>query len=199
LKHTQKHEKRRGGIEPKSKAARLWRTVRPGGADCPHEPRGLSANVPRTVGTGTADRLAWTVDCPLKPTEPPVANPEKGTVRGEHADCPPGTRGPSETSPNQNSKTQRNENEGEQEHEEHMTNNQAADRPPHARGLYAPCRTEQKTARPRRSTPPIHHRISQTVEVLRQEFGDMKSINQRYYTPKILPPNFLNHQESRIL
>jgi hypothetical protein len=80
-------------MEPKSKAARLWQIVRPGGADCPHEPRRLSANVPRTVRTGTADRPAWAVDCPLKPTEPLVANPEKRTVRGEHADRPPGTRG----------------------------------------------------------------------------------------------------------
>jgi hypothetical protein len=93
LKHTWKHERKEGGIEPKSKAARLWRTVWPGGADCPHEPRGLSANVPRTVRTGTADHPAWAADCLLKPTEPPVANSEKRTVRGEHADCPPGTRG----------------------------------------------------------------------------------------------------------
>jgi hypothetical protein len=93
LKHTRKHERRKGGIEPKSKEARLWRTVRPGGADCPHGPRGPSANVPRTVRTGTVARPTWASDCPLKPTEPPVANPEKWTVRGEHADCPPGTRG----------------------------------------------------------------------------------------------------------
>jgi hypothetical protein len=128
-----------GGIKPRNKAARLWRTLRPGGEDCPHEPRGLSANVPRTVRTGTADRPAWTADCPLKPTEPRVANPEKWTVRGEHADCPPGTRGPSETSPNQNSKSQQIENEGEQEHEEHTTNSQPADRPPDTRGPSAPC------------------------------------------------------------
>jgi hypothetical protein len=92
-KHTRKHERKEGGIEPKSKAARLWRTVRPGGVDCPHEPRGLTAKVPWTVRTGMADRLAWVVDCLLKPTEPPVANPEKRTVRGEHADHPPGTHG----------------------------------------------------------------------------------------------------------
>jgi hypothetical protein len=93
LKHTRKHERQEGGIEPKSKAARLWRTVRPGGADCPHEPRGLSDKVSRTVCTGTADRLAWAMDCLLKPTKPPEENPEKRIVRGEHADCPPGTRG----------------------------------------------------------------------------------------------------------
>jgi hypothetical protein len=58
LKHTRKHERRKEGIEPKSKAARLWRTVRPGEADCPHRPRGLSGLLPRTVHTCTADRPA---------------------------------------------------------------------------------------------------------------------------------------------
>jgi hypothetical protein len=90
------------------------------------------------------DHPAWAADCPLKPTEPPEANPEKQTVRREHADYPPRTRRPSETSPNQNSKTQRIENEGEQEHEEHTTNNQVADRPLHARGLTAPCGQSRK-------------------------------------------------------
>jgi hypothetical protein len=71
----------------------LWRTVRPGGADCPHEPSGLSAKVPRTVRTGMVNCPAWAADCPLKPTEPPEVNPEKRTVRGEYADCPPGTCG----------------------------------------------------------------------------------------------------------
>jgi hypothetical protein len=93
LKHTRKHERKKEGIEPKSKAARLWRTVRPGEADCPHEPSGPSAKVPQTVRIGTADRPSWAADYPLKPTEPPEANPEKRTVRREHMDCPLGTRG----------------------------------------------------------------------------------------------------------
>jgi hypothetical protein len=57
LKHTRKHKKRKGGIKPRSKAHRLWRTVRPGGADCPHWPRGPSGLLPRTVH-------AYTADCP---------------------------------------------------------------------------------------------------------------------------------------
>jgi hypothetical protein len=56
LKHTRKHERRRGGIEPRGKAHRLWRTVRPGGADRPRRPRGLSNLKPRTVRANTADR-----------------------------------------------------------------------------------------------------------------------------------------------
>jgi hypothetical protein len=144
LKHTRKHG-RKGGIEPKSKAARLWQTVWPGGADCPHGPRGLSAKVPRTVRTGTADRPAWATDCPLEPTEPPVANPEKRTFRGEHADSPPGTRGLSArhtrtirnlAQPKLESTTDRKQRRTKtrRTHDEQ----QVADCPPQARGLSAP-------------------------------------------------------------
>jgi hypothetical protein len=58
LKHTRKHERKEGGIEPRNKAARHWRTVRPGGADGPQEPRGQSGQVPRTVRKGHADSPA---------------------------------------------------------------------------------------------------------------------------------------------
>jgi hypothetical protein len=37
------------------------------------------------------------------------------------------------------------------------------------------------------------------LKLLRQEFGNMKSVNQECYTQKISPPNFLKHRESRIL
>jgi hypothetical protein len=59
LKHTRKHERKEGGIEQRNKAARHWRTIRPGGADCPQGPHEQSAKVPRTVRSGTADRPAW--------------------------------------------------------------------------------------------------------------------------------------------
>jgi hypothetical protein len=55
LKHTQKHERKERGIEPRSKAARHWRIVRPGGADGPHWPRGQSGQEPRTVRPGASD------------------------------------------------------------------------------------------------------------------------------------------------
>jgi hypothetical protein len=56
LKHTRKHERRKGGIEPRNKAASLWRIVRPGGANCPHGPRGQSGQEPQTVRKGHANR-----------------------------------------------------------------------------------------------------------------------------------------------
>jgi hypothetical protein len=55
LKHTRKHKRRRGGIEPRSKAHKLSRTVRPEGADRPRRPRGLSDLKPRTVRANAAD------------------------------------------------------------------------------------------------------------------------------------------------
>jgi hypothetical protein len=58
LKHTRKHKRRRRGIEPRGKAHRLWRIVRPGGADRPRRPRGLSDLQPRTVCANTTDRPA---------------------------------------------------------------------------------------------------------------------------------------------
>jgi hypothetical protein len=183
--HAEAHEGKRG-IEPRSKAHRLWRTVRPGGADCPHRPRGPSANVPRTVRTGTADCPAWAADYPLKPTEPPDANHEKRTVRGEHADCPLGTRGPSarccgpsETSSNQNSKTRRIEMKDEQEHEEHLPNSCGADRPLGCRGPSARHGQSRKTAQPRRSTPPNHHRISQMVEAVEIRVWELEKRHTR--------------------
>jgi hypothetical protein len=172
LKHTRKHEKggrnrtkkkstqaladrpaRRGGP-----SALATRTVRQCTADCPHRYGG-----PSGLGRGLS----------VKTNKTTRNEPRKRTVRGEHADCPPGTRGPSacccgpsETSSNQNSKSRRIETKGEQEHEEHLTNTCGADRPPGRRGPSARHGHSRKTARPRRSTPPNHHRISQTFEAV---------------------------------
>jgi hypothetical protein len=115
-------QKKEGGIEPRNKAARLWRTVRPGGADCPHGPRGLSGCVPRTVRMGTTDRPTWAADCPLKLTEPLVETPNNGssvgstqTVCPAPADCPPGNSGclkprPTKTRKHNGSKTKASKN-----------------------------------------------------------------------------------------
>jgi hypothetical protein len=62
-----------------------------------------------------------------------------------------------------------------------------------------PTRTDPETAQPRRSTLPIHHRISQTVEAIETRVWGLVKRQKGCYTPKISPPNFLNHQESRIL
>jgi hypothetical protein len=98
LKHERKHERNEEGIEPKNKAARLWQTVRPGGADCSHGPRGLSAEVPQTVRTGTADRPVSVKANRTSSSGPRKTDRPRGargmsarhprTVRRTHADCP---------------------------------------------------------------------------------------------------------------
>jgi hypothetical protein len=141
LKHTRKHERRR---EESNQGTQLpgsgglsgpaGRTVRKGRVDCPAGYRGLSAPLPRTVRPEPR-----TVRKRQQNLQRRTANngPSAGstrTVRQAPADCPPGTRGRSETSPNQNLKTPRIEREAEQEHEEHATNRHGADRPPGPRG-----------------------------------------------------------------
>jgi hypothetical protein len=92
LKHTWKHERKKGGTEPRNKAARLWRTVRPGGADCPHGPRGPSGLLPRTVRTRTADRPALSRGLSVKANRTSSSEPRK-------TDRPRGARGPSARHP----------------------------------------------------------------------------------------------------
>jgi hypothetical protein len=50
-----KHERKEGEIEPRNKAARPWQTVRPGGANCPQRPHGLSGQAGQTFRKGRAD------------------------------------------------------------------------------------------------------------------------------------------------
>jgi hypothetical protein len=150
LKHMRKHERRKESNQRAKQpgsggpSGQERRTVHTGYADCPACCRGLSAPIPQTVRHRAAD-------CLLNLTEPPVANPEKRTVRGSTrtvrrapADCPPLCSGLSETSSNQSSKSKRIKSEAEQEHEEHTTNTALADRPPPPRGLSAVHEQTQK-------------------------------------------------------
>jgi hypothetical protein len=213
LKHTRKHEK---GREESNQEAKLTgsgrpsgqegRTVRPGGADRPHWSRGPSGLLARTVRANTADRPALRRGPSVKSHRTNRSNLRKRTVRGEHADCPPGTRGPSarccgpsETPSNQNSKLRRIKTKGEKEHEEHRMNSQPADRPRPTRGPSAPRGQSRKLLDLEGQLPQIIIGFPKRLKLWRQEFGDLKSVTQRCYSPKILPPNSLNHRESRIL
>jgi hypothetical protein len=161
LKHTRKHEKGREESNQETKhsgsggpSGQEGRTVRTGHADRPACCRGLSAHTPRTVRPCAADR-------PKKQTEPPETilnnGPSAGstrTVRQAPADRPPGS-GPSETSPNENSKPRRIETKGEQEHEEHPTNRDGADCPPGPRGPSARCGQSRKLHDPEGQLPQI--------------------------------------------
>jgi hypothetical protein len=208
LKHTQKHERREGGIEPRSKAARLWRTVsqegrtvRTGHADSLARCRRQSTRATRTVRPGAADS-------PLKPTEPPETNREKWTVRENQADCPRGIRtvrywssDRPQTSCNENLKQIRIENKGEQEHDEHAKN--WAEQAPRGQSAERG-RTVRQVKQSRKissSRSELHQLITgnpKRFKFLRQYLGEMLCTPRWDYTPKISSPNPPNHRESRI-
>jgi hypothetical protein len=163
-------------------------TVRQGTADCPHPCHGLSG-----LSRGPS----------VKANRTSRDDPEQRTVRGEHADCPPGTRGPSarccglsETFPNENSKPRRIESEAEQEHEEHGKNSLLAERPPAPRGPSVPHGQNRKLPDLEGQLPQIIIGFPKRLKLWRQGFADLKSVTQGCYSPKILPPNSLNHRES---
>jgi hypothetical protein len=144
---------RRGG-----QSARATRTVRQGTADCPHGYGGLS---------GLSRRLSD------KANRTSSSKPRKRTVRGEHADRPPGTRGLSApllrtfrnlVQPKLKTKTDRKRSRARTRRtcDELSTRGLSASPTRTVRASW----TEPKTARPRRSTPPTHHRISQMVEAV---------------------------------
>jgi hypothetical protein len=180
LKHTRKHERRRKESIQRAKhlgsggpSGQEGRTVRTGHADRPACCRGLSALRPRTVRPCAADH-------PKKQTEPPETTPNNGpsagstrTVRQAPADRPPaaadcpkplpaGPRGSQNGLSETKTDRKRSRARTRRTREEHCA------RGPSAR----PSRTvrqtqiELKTARPRKSTLPIHHWISQTVEAV---------------------------------
>jgi hypothetical protein len=141
LKHTQKHERRREESNQETKlpgsgglSGQAGRTVRKGHADCPAGYRGLSAPLRQTVRPEprTVRKRQQNLQRRTANNRPSAGSTR--TVRQAPADSPPGTRGPSETLPNQNLKPRRIENKHDQEHEEHATNTHGADRPLGPRG-----------------------------------------------------------------
>jgi hypothetical protein len=192
LKNTQKHERRKESNQRAKQPGsggpsgqERW-IVRTGYANCTACCRGLSAPIPRTVRPRAAD-------CLLNLTEPPVANPEKRTVRGEHADCPPGTRGLSAPlqrtvrnlfQPKLEIKTdqKRSRERTRRTHNEHSSRGLSAT----TSRIVRRSRTDPETTRPRRSTLPTHHRISQTVEAVETRVWG----HDKHQTRMLYPKNF---------
>jgi hypothetical protein len=161
--------------------------------------------MPRTVRANPADCPALRREASVKAHRPNKSNPRKRTVRGEHADCPPRTRGPSarccgpsETPSNQNSKSRRIKTKDEQEHEELPTNRTRADRPLTPGGPSAPSGQNREMPDLEGQLPQIIIGFPKWLKLWRQGFGELKSVTQGCYSPKILPPNSLNRRESRI-
>jgi hypothetical protein len=195
LKHTRRHEKGREESNQETKhsgsggpSGQEGRTVRKGLADRPACCHGLSAHTPQTVRPCATDH-------PKKQTEPPETTPNNGpsagsmrTVRQAPTDRPPAVADcpkpcPTKTQSHDGSKAKSSKN----------TKNKGRTRS--SRTVRA-SRIELKTARPRRSTPPNHHRIYQMVEAMETMVWGLERVTQGCYSPKILRPNSLNHRES---
>jgi hypothetical protein len=192
LKHTRKHKRRREESNQETKqpgsgglSGQAGRTVRKGRVeDGPAGYRGLSAPLPWTI---------WPEPRTVRKRQPnlqgrTVNNGSSAgstqTVYQAPADCPPGTRGPAETLPNQNLKPRRIKKK--RRARTRRTRDEHARRGPSARSTWTvrEARTEQKTARPRRSTPPIHHQISQAVEAVETRVWGHEKRQPRMLYPK---------------
>jgi hypothetical protein len=172
LKHTRKHKKGREESNQETKhtgsggpSGQERRTVRTGHADRPPMYRGLSARYggPSGLGRGLFVKSNRTTRSEPRKTDRP---------RGAHglSSRHPRTVRPllrtvrNHFQPKLKTKTDRNERRARTR----RTPDKQATRGPSATSpqTVSAARTEQKNAQPRRSTPPNHHRISQTVEAV---------------------------------
>jgi hypothetical protein len=141
---------RQGGL-----SAMAARTVRQGTADWPHPCRGLSgpSHGPSVKANRTTRTDPRKSDRPRRPGGPSARATDRPLLK----------LGPSANRLQRKPKTKPDQTESKQEHEEHRDELGRAwtirlvlaDRP---RGA-----DRAENARPRKSTPPIHHPISQTV------------------------------------
>jgi hypothetical protein len=162
---------RRGGL-----SAKAARTLRQGIADCLHpcrRPSGLSHRLSEKGNRTSRD--APRITDRLRGARGLSARHPR-TVRPAHADRP--KLRPTKTRKHHGSKAKPSKN---------MKNTRRTGRRgPSARSTWTvrEARTKQKTARPRRSTPPIHHRISQTVEDVETRVWGHEKRQPRMLYPK---------------
>jgi hypothetical protein len=152
------------------------RTVRQGIADCPHPcrgPSGLSHGLSEKGNRTSRDALRIT-DRPRGARGLSARHPR--TVRPAHADRPKLRQPKLENTMDRKRSRARTQ----------RTHDENARHGPSARSTQTvrEARTEQKTARPRRSTPPIHHWISQTVEAVETRVWGQVKCQTRMLHPK---------------
>jgi hypothetical protein len=159
--------------------------------DCPQRPRGQSGQVPRTVRKGHADRPAGShgpsvkdnrttrtdprkTDRPRRPSGPSARGPDRPLLKlGLSANR---LQRKPKTKPDRKQRRARTR----RTREEHAAHGPSAT----ASRTVRAARTEQKTARPRGSTLPIHHRISQTVEAVETRVWGHERRQPRMLYPK---------------
>jgi hypothetical protein len=199
LKHTRKHERKERGIEPRSKACQAL-------ADCPARRGGPSALATWTVRPGAADSPARSRRQSVKDNRTTKDEPGK-------SDCPRGPGGPSAPDPDRpllklgpsanwlqqkpNPKPDRKRRQARTR--KHAKNTVPADCPPGTCGLSAPHGQRQEQLDPAGQLLQLITGSPKRYKLMRKEFGDKICVKQGCYTPKLSPPNSLNHWESWIL
>jgi hypothetical protein len=183
--------RKEGGIEPRNKATSLGRTVRLGRADFPQRPRGQSGQVPQTVRKGHADRPAGSHGPSVKGNKTTRTDPRKmdhprrpGGPSARVPDCPLLKLGPSANRLQRKPKTKPHQIETKREHEEHHDELCPRGSSATTSRTVRPTQTDPETARPRGSTPPTHHRISQTVETVETRVWGHDKRQTRMLYPK---------------
>jgi hypothetical protein len=182
LKHTRKHEKGREESNQEAKhsgsggpSGQEGRTVRTGHSDHPACCRGLSAHTPRTVRPFAATVRKSKQNLQRRPR---ITDRPRG-ARGLSARHPRTVRPLLRTVRNL---AQRNlKATTDRKRSRARTREELAPRGPSAgpsRTVRA-SRTELKPARPRRSTPPNLHRISQTVEAVETRVWGLEKCHTR--------------------
>jgi hypothetical protein len=191
LKHTWKHERKKGGIEPRNKAATHWRIVRPGGADCPQRPRRQSGQEPRTVRRGAADSPARSRGQSVKANRTTRNEPRKtdrsrrpGGPSARDPDRPLQKLGPSANQLQQKPKTKPDQKQRRARTRRTLDEQSTRGLSTRDTRTVRASRTEARTARPRESTPPTHHRISQTVEAEETRIWEQDKRQTRMLYPK---------------
>jgi hypothetical protein len=194
LKHTRKHEK---GREESNQEAKLT-----GSADRPARWGGPSALASRTVRPDAANRSRQPcrLSGPTPRTIPSVKAHRTNRSNLRKTDRPRGARGPSAKHPRTVRPLLRTVRNFVQpklkittDRNERRARTRRAPDEQDPRGPFAdprrtvrPLRTEQKKARPRRSTPPNHHRISQMVEAVATRVWGLEKRHTWMLKPKNL-------------
>jgi hypothetical protein len=157
---------RRGG-----RSALATRTVRPGAAEIPARCRGQSGQEPQTVRKSQQNHQRRTRKNGLSArtgrTVRTGSGPSANRLQQKASTKPDRKR--------RHARTRRT-------CEEHSTRGLSAR---HTRTVRA-SRTEAKTTRPHRSTPPTHHRISQAVEAVEKRVWEQEKRQTRMLYPKNL-------------
>jgi hypothetical protein len=155
--------------------ARATRTVRQCTADCPHRYGG-----PSDLGRGLSVKANRTSSSEPRKTDRPRGARGLSARRGLSAPLLWTVRNLFQPKLETKTDQKRSRARTRRTREEHSPRGPSAT----TSWTVRPTRTDPETARPRRSTPPIHHRISQTVDAVETRVWGHEKCQLRMLYPK---------------